>query len=308
MPLKKTIAIDLGGTNIKIALLDHNLKIWSKSVLSTRNFFSKAGLIAQIADSVKTVISENNLKKTEINGVGIGLPGPIDAKNGIVHFLPNIPGWKEVKLKLILEHKIGLPVFLDNDAKLMALAEYKKGAAKGSRNALCLTLGTGVGAGLIINGEIFRGFTNATGEIGHLPINEYGPKCNCGGQACLEAYIGNNAILKEAKSKFHKQISLEELSYLANKGDKKAADIWKNVGRRLGLALSAVVNLLSPDCIVIGGGVANAGKILFKEVKKTILERAMRVQARHVKILSAALGSDAGLFGAAILVNQGVEA
>ncbi|MFH1398279.1 MAG: ROK family protein [Candidatus Omnitrophota bacterium] len=306
MPLKNIIAIDLGGTNLKLALLNSRLNIKARSILNTRKFLNKAGLIRAISDSIETIISGNNLRKSDISGVGLGLPGPIDAKKGIVHFFPNIPGWREVNLKRILQEKTGLPVFLDNDAKLMALAEYKKGAARGSLNAICLTLGTGVGGGLIINGEIFRGSTNATGEIGHLPINEDGPKCNCGGKACLEAYIGNNAILKEAKNKFRKRVTLEELSYLANKGDKLATNIWKKVGERLGIALSAVVNLLNPDCIVIGGGVANSGKILFQEVKKTILKRAMNVQAKHVKVRPAVLGSDAGLIGAAMLVKEGV--
>jgi glucokinase len=307
MLVRNIIAIDLGGTNLRIALLDNRLKIRARSVLSTRKFFNKSSLIEAISDSIETIISGNNLKRSDISGVGLGLPGPIDAKKGIVHFFPNIPGWRGVNLQRILQERTCLPVFLDNDAKLMALAEYKKGAARGFRNALCLTLGTGVGGGLIINGEIFRGSTNVTGEIGHLPINEDGPKCNCGGKACLEAYIGNNAILKEAKNKFHKRVSLEELSYLANKGDKLAKDIWQKVGRRLGIALSAVVNLLNPDCIVIGGGVANSGKILFQEVKKTILKRAMNVQARHVKVLPAVLGNDAGLIGAAILVKEGMR-
>lgn len=304
MLVRNIIAIDLGGTNLRIALLDNRLKIRASFLLSTRKFINKSSLIAAISDSIEMIISDNNLKKSDISGVGLGLPGPVDAKKGIVHFFPNIPGWRGVNLKRILQKRICLPVFLDNDAKLMALAEYKKGAARGSRNAICLTLGTGVGGGLIINGEIFRGSTNATGEIGHLPINEDGPKCNCGGKACLEAYIGNNAILKEAKIKFRKRVSLEELSYLANKGDKKARDIWQKVGRRLGIALSAAVNLFNPDCIVIGGGVAKSGRILFQEVKKTILKRAMNVQAKHVKVFPASLGSDAGLIGAAILVKE----
>jgi glucokinase len=165
-------------------------------------------------------------------------------------------------------------------------------------------LGTGVGGGIIIEGKLYRGRGNASGEIGHIPINENGPSCNCGGRACLEAYIGNNIILREAKKSFGRKISLEELSLLAGKGNKKARAIWSRVAEKLGLALAGIVNLLNPDCIVIGGGVANVGKILFDRVREVITKRAMSVQAKHVKVIKARLRDDAGLIGAAILVKE----
>ena len=144
------------------------------------------------------------------------------------------------------------------------------------------------------------------GEIGHMPINEKGPQCNCGGRACLETYIGNNRILKEAKRLFRRDITLEKLSYLANKQNRRAKGIWLKVAERLSVTLVGVVNLLNPDCIVIGGGVAGAGKTLFDNIKKSIARRAMSVQARHVKVFKAKLGNNAGLIGAAIMVRQEV--
>jgi len=304
MVKKFIIGIDLGGTNLKIALLDLKYKIRHKKVLGTKKFSRKESLILEVVSSVNKIIQDNNLKRANILGVGLGLPGPIDSRNGLVHFFPNIPGWKEVKLRDILKRKLRLPIFLDNDANLMALAEFKLGAAKGSSNAVCLTLGTGVGSGVIINGELYRGSSFAAGEIGHIPINECGPKCNCGGVACLEAYVGNNAISREASRVFGREVSLEDLSLLAKKGNKKASSVWKCTGRYLGVALTGVVNLLNPDIVVIGGGVANAGTILFDEIRKTILLRAMPVQAKHVKIAHAKLGSDAGLIGAGLLVGE----
>jgi glucokinase len=261
-------------------------------------------LISAIIDSVNKIIKNNKLNKTSILGVGLGLPGPIDVKQGTVHFFPNIPGWKEVSLKPILEKRLKLPVSLDNDAKLMALAEHKLGAARSFKNAICLTLGTGVGGGIIIENHIYRGSSNASGEIGHLPINESGPRCNCGGEACLETYIGNNRIIKEAKKTFKQSISLEKLSALAKNKNKKAVRIWQDVGRHLGIALVGVVNLLNPDGVVIGGGIAEAGKILFDKVREVISMQAMSVQARKVKVVKAKLGKDAGLIGAAILVKE----
>ncbi|MCM8800587.1 MAG: ROK family protein [Candidatus Omnitrophica bacterium] len=299
------IGVDLGGTNLKIGLLGSNYKIITKKVLSTRSFIKKEQLISAIINSIKALIRENRLSKKDLLGIGLGLPGPIDIKKGLVHFFPNIAGFKKVRLKRILEKRLGLPVFLDNDANLMALAEYRYGKARGFKNAVCLTLGTGVGGGIIINGILYRGSGFSAGEIGHIPLNEEGPLCNCGGRACLETYIGNKAVIKEAKKIFNRDISLEELSKLAREGDKRARLIWLRVAGRLGIALSGIINLLNPEVVVIGGGIAQAGKILFDKLRKTIKERAMMVQARQVKVLKAKLGNDAGLIGAGILVKEG---
>jgi glucokinase len=306
MRRKFFIGIDLGGTNLRIALLDTKYRIISKFFLGTKEFKKKKDLMGAIEFCVHKIIKNNKIRKSRILGVGLGVPGPTDAGKGRVHFFPNIPGWKEVWLKRILERKLGLPVFLDNDAKAMALAEHKIGSARGYENVLCLTLGTGVGGGIIIENKLYRGASNAAGEIGHIPINEKGPGCCCGGIACLESYIGSNRILFAAKQKFSREISLEQLSELAKKQDKRALDIWTQVGERLGIALAGIINILNLDAIIIGGGVSGAGKILFAKVRETLRRRAMSVQSKHVKVLKARLGSDAGLIGAAMLVyNNG---
>ncbi|MFA6358552.1 MAG: ROK family protein [Candidatus Omnitrophota bacterium] len=298
------IGIDLGGTNLKCALLDSSLRIKVKTFFNTKSFNNKEKLIQGIADSINSFILDRGINKSAILGIGMGLPGPVDTFKGIVHFLPNIPGWKEVNVKTNLERKTKLPVFVDNDAKLMCLAESKSGQAAGYRNVLCLTLGTGVGGGLIINNSLYRGNDNAAGEFGHLPINEKGPKCGCGSQACLETYIGNNAIIKEALKVFGPGISLEKISQLAKQNNAKAIKFWNEIGKKLGLALSGVINLLNLDAVVIGGGVSCAGESLFHSVKETILKRAMSVQAKRVKIFKAKLGIDAGIIGAGYLVKE----
>lgn len=305
MSKKYIIAIDLGGTNLKVALLDLKYSIKDREVLGTRSFLEKEELMSGIVYSINRVIKYNNLDKTDILGVGLGFPGPVDAKSGIVHFLPNIPGWKEVRLREMLKKRLGLPVFLDNDAKIMALAEHRLGAARGFNNVLCMTLGTGIGGGVIIGGKLYRGFNNAAGEVGHLPINEHGLSCNCGNAGCLEAYIGNNRIIKNARKEFKRNISLEELSLLAAKGNRQAIKIWRNVGSHLGFALAGVVNLLNLDAVVMGGGISNAGRVLFDSAKESLKEQAMSVQGGHVRIFKAKLGSDAGLIGAAIMVREG---
>ncbi|MDD5465209.1 MAG: ROK family protein [Candidatus Omnitrophica bacterium] len=304
MVKKYIIAIDLGGTNLKCALLDSSLRIKAKNSFSTKSFDNKHKLIDGVADSVNSFILSRKLSRDIIFGVGIGLPGPVDTLRGVVHFLPNIPGWKNVGFKKILERKTKLPVCIDNDAKLMALAEHRIGSARGYANALCLTLGTGVGGGLIINGALYRGADNAAGELGHIPLNEEGPLCGCGGKACLEAYIGNAAIIKDAHKLFGHGISLEELSRLARDKNAKAVKLWSRVGQKLGVALSGIVNLLNLDAIVIGGGISEAGAVLFENVKQTILQRAMSVQAKRVKIFKAKLGNNAGVIGAGFLVKE----
>ncbi|MDD5282034.1 MAG: ROK family protein [Candidatus Omnitrophica bacterium] len=298
------IAIDLGGTNLKCALLDSALKIKAKSCFSTKSFNNKQKLIGGIIDSINSFILKLNLTKNSILGVGIGLPGPVDTAKGVVHFLPNIPGWKEVGLKNILEKIIKLPVFIDNDAKLMALAEHKSGSAKGYSNVLCLTLGTGVGGGLIIGNSLYRGRDNAAGEVGHIPLNERGPVCGCGSEACLEVYVGNARIIEDARKLFGSKITLEEVSRLAQGDNIKAMKFWDEVGGKIGLALSGIVNLLNLDAIVIGGGISSAGNALFKSVKYTILARAMSVQAKRVRIFKAKLANNAGIIGAGYLVRE----
>jgi len=304
MSQKFIVGIDLGGTNLKIALLDSKFRIKHKESLNTRKFSDKGELIAAIASAVSGIINNFTLSKKDVLGVGLGLPGPVDHEKGIVHFFPNIPGWKEVPLRNILQKRLGLKVVLDNDAKLMALAEYRQGKASKFKNVLCITLGTGVGGSIILDGKLYRGANNAAGEIGHLPVNETGPDCNCGGSACLESYIGNNRIKEAGKRLFRKEISPEELSNLAKSGNAVAIKIWDDVGARLGLALAGMVNVLNLDAVIIGGGIANAGKFLFDKVNETIRERAMTVQARQVKVFKAELGNDAGMIGAAISVKE----
>jgi glucokinase len=303
--MKYLIGIDLGGTNLKIGLFDYKLKIKDKKLLNTRKFRTKERLVKIISDSVVDIIRKNKLERKDVLGVGLGLPGPIDFKRGLVHFFPNIPGWREVPLKGILTKRLNLAIFIDNDANLMALAEHRIGAARNYRNAVCITLGTGIGGGIIIEDRLYRGSNFSAGELGHIPINEDGPNCNCGGIACIESYIGNRRIINQARKMFDRQISLEQLSQLAEKKNRLACQIWQGIGRKLGIALVGVINLLNPDAIVIGGGVANAGSVLFESVRTTIKKRAMTVQAGHVKIMQAKLGDNAGIIGAAILVKEG---
>ena len=308
MKSKFIIGVDLGATNVKIGLVNSRGKILTRGVLSTRSFVSRQKLLNGIADTIHNILIDNKLQKRDIIGIGIGLPGPIDFKKGLVHYLPNIPGWKNFPIRKWFGLKTKLPVFVDNDVNLITLAEQRLGAGRNTNNMICITLGTGVGGGIIIDKGIYRGSSFSAGEVGHIPIVRDGPRCNCGGKGCVERFVGNRYILKLAKTKLKKQsLSLKELDKLAYAGNSKAIAIWQEVGRNIGVALVGVVNLLNPEKIVIGGGVSKAGKILFDEIRKTIRLRAMPTQAKTVKVVKARFGDDAGILGAMILVKEGIN-
>ena len=192
---KYVVGVDVGGTNIKLGVVGPSGKVIVRNSFATKPFASsRIKLIAALSREIEASIITAGLNKRQIAGVGIGLPGLVDYEKGFVRFLPNIPGWQNVHLKSILQKRIKLPVFVDNDVKIITLAESKFGAGRGVKNLVCLTLGTGVGAALILNGQFYRGEDNAAGELGHMPLNEHGPKCNCGGFGCFETYVGNRAL------------------------------------------------------------------------------------------------------------------
>ncbi|MEA3347083.1 MAG: ROK family protein, partial [Candidatus Auribacterota bacterium] len=205
-------------------------------------------------------------------------------------------------------------VYVDNDANMMALGEYAYGAAKGARNAICITLGTGVGGGLILEDKLYHGSFMAGGEIGHMPVNVEGPACACGGKACVESYVGNSYIVKRTveylkshdksilaqwfKGKYHKITPLD-IANAAKRGDALAKQIWSETGKYLGVCLAGVVNLLDPEIVVVGGGMAKAGGLILKPVRKTLQERVMQIYFQRVKVVSAKLGNNGGLMGCA---------
>ncbi len=313
---KNAIGIDLGGTYTKLALIDSKGKIKHRSRLSTADFDSRDSLLEAISREIRSLIRKAGLTSGNIEGVGIGVPGLVDFNRGLVYGLTNVRGWKNTPLKLLLERKLKMPVLVDNDVNIMALGECKFGAGRGARDAVCITLGTGVGGGIIIDGSLYRGATFSAGEVGHMPLKEDGLACNCGGYGCLERYVGNRHIASEMKSAIRagrapgvkamvkgdlSSVTPEIISSAARKGDKAAIALWDKIGKRIGTTLSGIVNLLNPEMIIIGGGVADAGEPLFGPIRQTVKRRSMRVPGRAVKILKAKLGNDAGMIGAAAL-------
>jgi glucokinase len=304
---KYVVGVDVGGTNIKLGVVGPSGQVIVKNSFATKPYaLSRIKLISALSREIEASIIAAGLNKKQIAGVGIGLPGLVDYEKGIVRFLPNIPGWRGVHLKSILQKRVKLPVFVDNDVKIITLAESKFGAGRGVRNLVCLTLGTGVGAALILNGQLYRGEDNAAGELGHMPLNEHGPQCNCGGFGCFETYVGNRALFALASRVMGTPgMTTQKMFTLAKKGNKKALLFWKKAAEHIGNGLVGIVNLLNPRLIIIGGGISHNEKFLFKAITEIIRRRAMSLQGSAFKIKRAEFKDDAGIIGAYVLVTGG---
>ncbi len=295
------VGIDMGGTNTKIGLVDSEGKILETRVFSTKDF-SKPN------NWVKRVLLEIRSLGRRIRGVGIGVPGAVNFSEGKVLYLPNVPGWENFKLVDKLRTGLGerVKVAVDNDATVMALAEFTYGAGKGFSNVICLTLGTGVGGGIIINGEVYRGTDGVAGEVGHFPLVPWGKDCSCGGKGCLERYVGNASLIGWARKMGlldSKESDLGKITKMARSGNKKAVEFWDRVAYTMSPTIIGLVNVLNPELVIIGGGVANAGQFLFGPLRSYVRSYAMKVQAKRVKIVKAKLGNSSGIIGASLLVR-----
>lgn len=305
-----TLGVDIGGTSVKTGLVDARGRIVAHRTVPTPSRVTPRQMVALVAQIVAPWRRRSGWR---VGGVGVGVPGLVDVERGLVHTLVNIRGWRRVPLRRLMQVALRMPAVVDNDVNLMALAEARHGAGRGAQALVCVAMGTGVGGGLVLEGRLFRGATSSAGEIGHVPIRPDGPRCRCGGRGCLEAYVGNRRIVARAGALMRQRRAAsrrgmapapEALSRAADRGDRLAQAVWRAVAQDLGVALVGVVNFLNPDRIVIGGGVAQAGRWLWKPLRRLVRERAMAVPARAVRIVPAALGPSAGVVGAATLVRE----
>ncbi|RJP56293.1 MAG: ROK family protein [Candidatus Auribacter fodinae] len=313
------IGIDVGGTSIKLGLVCcDEWNITARTVIHGKDYETPDAFLTSIPAAIEKVCAEAHVRREQVLGIGIGLPGCVDSLRGIVKDITNLPNWRgEFTIKKALESLLGIPTYIDNDVNLMSIAELVRGAGNGCRNMLCVTLGTGVGGAIIIDGKLYRGSTLSAGEIGHITLFKDGEPCNCGNWGCLERYVGNAAIVNRtvraiSESSLKKDILMKsihnDLSRLTPKiicgaaydGDELSQHIWEETGSYIGIVFAAMVNVLNPDKIVVGGGVAQCGNMLFKAIRKTINERAMPVPAERVELVPAVLGADAGIYGSAI--------
>lgn len=319
MSEKYRVGVDIGGTNVKIALVNKKGEISYPKTVPTRAEMGYEYTIGNITQCIKDLLTEANLSTNQIEGIGFGFPGQIDCERGVVRILPNIPGWIDVPIAEIMQKEFNVPVKVDNDVRCMALAELNYGAGAGCKNLICITVGTGIGSGLVINGKLVRGASNAAGEIGHIKLEMHdGQICGCGDTGCFEAYASGPSIVALAKEYIAggKGTKYRELAgsvdaitpaivcQAAQQGDVVAKRIFTKMGEYLGIGLASVVNLLNPEKIVIGGGVADAGDILFDPLRKTLKDRAMPIQGAAVEVVHAELGNSAGLIGASLLIDN----
>lgn len=316
--MTKRIGIDVGGTNVKIALVDGEGKIIYSNSVPTYAQMGYEYTVNNIKQAIRDLMKETNTDAKEIEGIGFDFPGQVDYKTGVVKLAPNIPGWVNVPIAQMIEEEFNIPTRIDNDVRCAALGELKFGAGKGCENFVCITVGTGIGSGLVINGQLVRGAANAAGEIGHIKLQmNGGPICGCGDTGCLEAFASGPSIvamaqeyLKGGKStKFREmagadgEITPYIVAKAAEAGDPVAKRIFEIVGTYIGMGLVSVINLLNPEKVIIGGGVAAAGDLLLNPIRKTIKERAMVVAGNSVEIVPAELGNSAGVIGASMLVE-----
>ncbi len=301
------IGLDIGGTNIKAALV-HADKIVKRIHVPTNAEKGKNVSLRQIQSAVRQLAGK-------AGGIGIGIAGIIDSKKGIVRYSPNFKGWKNVPLVSILQKEFKKPVSMINDVNAVCLGEWKYGAAKGSHNAFCFTVGTGVGGGLIINDEIVFGAHGFAGEFGHMTIDHNGPRCVCGNYGCLERYVGSQYIVKMAKKRIKsksslyglEQLTVEAIARAAKKGDRTALEVFKAIGFYLGIGVANIITLLDPEVVIISGGISRSGKVLFNPIRKTVRGHSLGSQYRKCRIVPAKLGDDAGILGAVYYLKTKVH-
>ncbi len=311
---KYAIGVDFGGTSIKIGVVSRDGKLVRKTAVDTMAEGGPKTVLSQISKGINFVIGDF---KDDLAGIGIGSPGVVSIEKGTVENPPNIPNWKKVALGDIITKEFNQKVIIENDANAAAIGELIFGAGKNMSNFIMVTLGTGVGGGIIINGDLYRGETGAAGELGHITIDYDGYKCNCGSLGCIETYAGNGYIVSRVKRSIKKHsdsrllefaqgnvdlITPKVISQAANAGDEYANSIIKETAEYIGFSLASAVNLFDISTIIIGGGVAGFGKTLFKTIQDTIKERALKSIAKRVKVLPAKLKNEAGILGASALV------
>ncbi len=296
------IGIDIGGTAIKACSLNNDGKIEKELTEPTPN-------------ELKTFIKKISQIYTRLSflekpcGVGIGIAGFIDMKEWVLRCSPNIKFLNEIKLFEIFNECIDTPFTVDNDANMAAWGEFKIGAGMGFKNIFHVTLGTGVGSGIILEGKLFHGSSGFGAEFGHTVVNPDGYSCNCGGKGCLETEVSASKIVRNYLELIGKSydITSEEVYKLAKKGDIKASEAFRKAGYYLGIGLSNIINLLDPELIVLGGGVMSAGELIMKPVVEEIEKRAIIFSYKKTKIVPALLGNKAGMIGAGLWAKENLN-
>ncbi len=318
MPARRTIGVDVGGTKLLAGAVDADLAVHHRAQRTVAGL-DQATLLQTAVDTVEEVRESAD---GEVEAVGFGIPSTIDQRTGTAVIATNLP-LTNIAFGDVMAERLGLPVYVDNDANLAILAEHRAGVARGCREAVMLTIGTGIGGGLILRGEVYRGASGAAGELGHVVIDMNGPRCqgNCPNRGCVEALASGTALAREAR-----RVARERpasglgralldgrdpagplVTELAHDGDPAAIEVLALVGSRLGVAIASIVNIFNPEVVVIGGGVIAAGEFLLAPARATVAARALIPSRDEVRIVAARFGVEAGMIGAAALAFDGLR-
>jgi glucokinase-like ROK family protein len=309
----RVIGIDMGASHLSIILTDFSAQVIDEVAIPFRVADGPEPCVSQVNTLMEDLLKENQLTIKDISALGIGVPGPIASDTGTVYAPPIMPGWDGYPIQASLEEKWGFPVSLNNDAELGALGEWAYGVGRGENYLAYIKVGTGIGSGLLLNGQIYRGATGSAGEIGHLTIEENGPLCDCGNSGCLEALAGGKAIARQGQEAIRKgqrtllssmgpieSLTARDVASAARRGDLVSQKIIANAGRYLGIAIAGLVNLFNPRTVVVGGGVAQIGDLLLQPIRDTVSQRSLRASARTVKINTAVLRRRSSGMGAIV--------
>lgn len=304
------IGVDLGGTKISAGLVDNTGDIIAYDYRQTLAEEGPDTVVRRMLDATREVM----VPSSQVTAVGVGAPGPLDVETGVVIAPPNLPGWDRVPLRKLIEEDLGITTFLENDANAAALGEHRFGAGQGLAHMIYVTVSTGIGGGLILDGELYHGNGGMAGEIGHTTVLPYGPLCGCGNRGCLEALAAGTAVARQAREHVAsgvptsmadlmdgdpEHITAKLVAQAADQGDVEAQEILAEAMQYLGIGMSNLVNLFNPQMIVIGGGLINLGEALLDPVRRAVRRRALSAAAEAVRVVPAALGDKVGVLGAA---------
>ena len=313
---RHAVGIDFGGTFIKMALVNEKGEVQSRAKIPTKEAVGLDGWMDAVAKGLEQLRGRKGGGADELAGIGVGVPGFVDYERGFIYDLANVPGWTGVHLAPQIEKRFNVHVRIDNDVNAMALGECTFGAGRAYQHAVFVTLGTGVGGGLLFNNKLHRGAYSMAGEVGHMSINMDGIK-SPQGRGGLEQYVGNRRIVERAVKQLEQgksslirdmvkgdwsAITPEVIGQAANKGDKLALDVYDFVADCLAAAFASVTYLIQPQAFIVGGGVAQSGGILFDPLRRHLGERLSPFFAERIEVKTAELGNDAGVIGAATLV------
>ena len=313
--------IDLGGTRLRSIVVDGAGRVLGDDVGFSRAEEGLEVVLGRIEESLDAALGKAGVKRERLAGLGIASPGAVDVVRGIVPNAPQLPGWQDVPLARLLEERFGLPTLLENDASAAALGEHRFGAGRGSRHMLYITVSTGVGGGIIIDGELYRGKSGAAGEMGHVIIDMNGPACGCGARGCLESLASGTVIAKRGEllaesgdspilARLRKEegpVTAEMMERAATMGDAASREAFREAGQYFGVALAGFVNVFDPEVIVIGGGVAKAGDLLLEQARVTMESLAMRQPLKGVRLTASELGEFAGTMGMVARLREEAE-